>query len=147
MIDPAQILMLVPLADLENSSDSYSSKELEMMIEQLASSASYIKQIDKLRDIFMGAEQKCLADPELHSAVAQKNCDLILSRTKASIEMLMTKQESENRAFEINQKIAQRVQIRKMQKMTRYSLDPFEGGDSGLFQNNGTGGIPVPGQF
>ena len=111
------------------------------------SSASYIKQIDKLRDIFMGAEQKCLADPELHSAVAQKNCDLILSRTKASIEMLMTKQESENRAFEINQKIAQRVQIRKMQKMTRYSLDPFEGGDSGLFQNNGTGGIPVPGQF
>ena len=145
LIQPSQILMLLPLADMDNSSNGYMSDELDMIIEQLSSNASYIKQIDKLRDLYAGAEQKCLTDPELHSAVAQKNCDLIISRTKASIEMLLIKQESEDRAFELNQRIAQRVQTRKMQKIQRFSNSPVGGSDNGLYQDNGA--IPVPGKY
>ena len=59
--------------------------------------------------------------------------------------MLLIKQESEDRAFELNQRIAQRVQTRKMQKIQRFSNSPVGGSDSGLYQDGGA--IPFPGKY
>jgi len=145
LIQPSQILMLIPLADLENKRNSYMSEELEMMIDQLSSNAAYITQIDKLRDLYSGAEEKCLTDPDLHSVIAQQNCDLIISRTKASIEMLMIKQQTEDRAFELHQKIAGRVRARQLEKVSRFSREPVGERDSGLFQEGDA--ILIPGKY
>ena len=146
LIPPSQILMLLPLANREATESSVVTEEMDLLIEQLSSNASYIRQIDKLRDIYTEAEQKCMTDPELHSAVAQKNCDLLITRTKASIEMLMIKQESEERSFELHRKINDRVQARVIERASRYSSPPVGESRSGLYQDSGRGEIPVPGK-
>ena len=75
----------------------------------------------------------------------QQNCDLIISRTKASIEMLMIKQQTEDRAFELHQKIAGRVRARQLEKVSRFSREAIGERDSGLFQEGDA--ILIPGKY
>ncbi|MCB9228968.1 MAG: hypothetical protein H6618_05095 [Deltaproteobacteria bacterium] len=145
LIAPSQILMLLPLADMNHDGSFSVSEEMEHIIDQLASDASYIRQIDKLRDIYMGAEQRCMTDPELHSAVAQKNCELLMTRAKTSIDMLMIKQESEERSSELGRRIHERVRTRVMEKAARYSGISAGESSSGLYQSSQKGEIHVPG--
>lgn len=117
IITPNQLLLLVPLAD------SSGTELLDLSADRLASSATFVKLTDRFSDILTLALDKCKKDPEVQSAIAQRNCDLIIEAAKANLQALSYKREAEESAIKTHQLIAQMVAEEQKRKITTSNQD------------------------
>lgn len=77
---------------------------------------------DHFSDIYTGAIETCIKDPELQNAVAQKNCELSIKKAKSDIEVLRFKRETENNARTVQAEVGS--YIRKIQEQRLKRLVP-----------------------
>ena len=117
IITPNQLLLLVPLAD------SPGTELLDLSADRFASSATFVKLTDRFSDILTLGLDKCKKDPEVQSALAQRNCDLIIETAKANLQALSYKREAEESAIKAHQLIAQMVAEEQKRKITTSTQD------------------------
>lgn len=120
LVSPEQILMLIPLAD--QTKPNLVGKDLEQVLDRLTFSTTHIKMNDHFSDIYTGAIETCIKDPELQNAVAQKNCELSIKKAKSDIEVLRFKRETENNARTVQAEVGS--YIRKIQEQRLKRLVP-----------------------
>jgi len=111
LISPYQILELLPLIQKGDFKKVSSGKlkinrRLKNVLDRLTISTARLKMNDHLRDIYVRTLDQCLRDPEYQSALAQKNCELILKRSKADMEMLAMQAQAENRSILVQKEIS-----------------------------------------
>jgi hypothetical protein len=108
LVTPEQVLMLLPLAD--RTKENLMTPQLEQIIDRISRSVSTIKVTDRLSDLYTRTLDVCEKSPEYQDALAQKNCSLILKRTKASLEIVHLTRENEEKARIAQAEVAKLVE-------------------------------------
>lgn len=105
IIRPEQIYQLLPLTDGGVAGNKF----LEQVVERMAQTSSYLKIQDHLFDIQTRAIEECFGEKN-RSAIAQKNCKMIIEKTKLSMQFLEHKMLSEQRVIESQEKISDLIE-------------------------------------
>lgn len=146
LIRPDQILELLPLVENSDFSetpegDMQINRRLRNALAQLSISTARLQMNDHLQDIYLRTLNQCHLDPEYQGALAQKNCQLILKRTKSDLELMALKANAEKRAVQVQKNISTIVIQAKKEKAASYT--PFSPRD----RRNNKSLIPWPGSF
>lgn len=109
LIEPAQILSLLPLVE-EGDDKLERSEGLKKAITRLSRTSTYIKLHDQLGDIYIRSLEQCKTNPKYQDAIGQQNCDLILKRTHANMEILNLQRNNEENIRKVQVEIQQFVE-------------------------------------
>ena len=120
MISPEQILGLLPLIDADDSKIE-KSKGLKKVIARLARTSTFVKLQDQLGDIHIRAMELCHTNPKYQGILAQKNCQHLVRRTRANMDILNFKRENEQRIRKVQEEVQQIVH-HQLQNNTGNSL-------------------------
>ncbi|MBT4790079.1 MAG: hypothetical protein HON90_00785, partial [Halobacteriovoraceae bacterium] len=104
LITPEQVLMLTSLTD--RSKSNLMTSELRQVIDRISRSVANIKVTDRISDLYTRSLDVCKKSPKYQDALAQRNCDLILERTKSSLQIVHLKQETEEKSRIVQDEVA-----------------------------------------
>lgn len=125
LVTPEQVLSLIPLADTSNP--QLLTPELRQIIDRITRSISTIKLADNISDIHTRSLDVCKKSPKYQDALSQKNCDLILERTRTSLDILHLTRENEEKARLAQAEVSNlinSIQHERSLKYTRPSIAP-----------------------
>jgi hypothetical protein len=107
LISPEQVLMLLPLAD--RSKKDLMNDHLSQVIDRITRSVANIKVTDTVSELHMRSLDLCRTSPKYQDAVSQKNCNIILEKTKTQLQISKIKRENEEQARKVQMEVSEYV--------------------------------------